>query len=979
MRCLKRLARSLENNEYAMTKSYPLPSIPLSLLLSFFLSLPLSFSQSHKPNSVDHAGILQSLDNATFESGKTIYQNLCTNCHGSDGVTPPLPTARAFGEGELKFGSDPYSMFLTLTDGNGLMGPQTWMTPKERYSVIHYIRETFMRPMRDNFKEIDNGYLENLPTVNIFVSEDEKVERDFGPALASQLGRETSSVLSIKINSETTLSYDLHSMDQAGIWKGGFLNLENTQHYRERGGGVPLPEGKPLEGLSVWKWGHDKTLDYPREHLLPRGPMPSQWMHYNGHYLHNNKVVLSYAIDEREILELPDAPGSFPALQHTLRIGPGKKLILAVGSVSNSRSNFSGKLKADAIELRIEAEGELAVLGSSSADENTLGNFVSAAAWGDTEGLMWSWDEEDHLVLEIPGSQEERLIQVIRYAGNNEANLLSFANFLRSKKLGRKAPLDPRTFITGGDSLWSEILESSGELGDPFRAYTMDTIGLPENDSGNPYNAWFRTSALAFFPDGRMVVTTHGGDVWIVYGVNSNLKNLRWKRHAAGLYEPFGVLVIDGLVYVTCKDRLTRLHDFNGDGEADFYESFSADNDVSTWFHAFNFDLQRDPDGNLYYAKAGMYTDYREPGSIIRISPDGKKREIYCTGLRTPNGMGMMPDGRPTVSDNQGTWMPASKISLAEPGGYYGYVQDHASTNWAPGGGAIDHTKVTPPSTFDQPIIWMPQEFDNSSGGQLFVDDPRWGPLSGKLLHTSFGKGWLYYTMIQEVNGTEQASIVKFDFDASTGIHRAQLNPADGQVYATGLNGWNGGGRLGLAQGGIHRFRYTGEPAKLLTNVNVEQNGIRLEFNFTLAPEAATNVESYKLEQWNYLWSTNYGSGQYSIENDWNSGTDKVTIEKVVLGERGKSVLLVIPDIQPVNQVQIDLDLLAADGNQFNEQAYLTINAVPGGNHPTMKELTIERTAFASQNAERLRAIAKQIQIEKRANQEAAAKAFNNE
>ena len=111
------------------------------------------------------------------------------------------------------------------------------------------------------------------------------------------------------------------------------------------------------------------------------------------------------------------------------------------------------------------------------------------------------------------------------------------------------------------------------------------------------------------------------------------------------------------------------------------YSGFTWLND----FHAFNFDLQRDPDGNLYYAKAGMYTDYREPGSIIRISPDGKKREIYCTGLRTPNGMGMMPDGRPTVSDNQGTWMPASKISLAEPGGYYGYVQDHASTNWAPG------------------------------------------------------------------------------------------------------------------------------------------------------------------------------------------------------------------------------------------------------------------------------------------------------
>ncbi|NNE90167.1 MAG: cytochrome c, partial [Verrucomicrobiales bacterium] len=71
-------------------------------------------------------------------------KTLCTNCHGADGVNAPLPTARAFGNGELKFGADPYSMFQTLTKGNGLMGPQTSMSPKERYQVIYYIRETFI-------------------------------------------------------------------------------------------------------------------------------------------------------------------------------------------------------------------------------------------------------------------------------------------------------------------------------------------------------------------------------------------------------------------------------------------------------------------------------------------------------------------------------------------------------------------------------------------------------------------------------------------------------------------------------------------------------------------------------------------------------------------------------------------------------------------------------------------------------------------
>ena len=46
--------------------------------------------------------------------------------------------------------------------------------------------------------------------------------------------------------------------------------------------------------------------------------------------------------------------------------------------------------------------------------------------------------------------------------------------------------------------------------------------------------------------------------------------------------------------------------------------------------------------------------------------------------------MGMMPDGRPTVSDNQGSWMPASKISLCNPGGFYGYVQTFRTEHWAP-------------------------------------------------------------------------------------------------------------------------------------------------------------------------------------------------------------------------------------------------------------------------------------------------------
>lgn len=909
----------------------------LLVLFSGTSLLPPALLGNAPLNSIDHAGIIQRLDDRALKAGGKIYETLCTNCHGADGITPQLPDARAFTSGELKFGKDPYSMFLTLTNGNGAMGPQTWMTPEERYQVIHYIRETFMRSKRDDFEEINDGYLEALPTVNVAVKKSDTIERDFGPALASQLGRETSSALTIKINSDTTISYDLHSMDQAGLWTGGFLNLQATQHYRERGGGLAEPGGKNLTGLQLWKWGHDGTLDYPKDRLPPRGPMPEDWMRYRGHHLYGDDLVLSYSIDNREILESPGSIPGMPGIVHHFEINPGKELLLAVGNLAGASPALSGKLSMEARQFKLSKQGEVALLGTNRVNHFY---FVAAATLGDTKDIQWHLDSKDRLVLRIPADSKKKQFKLYRVADTGEEKLLSFANYLRSETLKQKKPNRSLSqSLTGGPLRWPVVLESTGTTGEQKHGYALDNLALPPDNTGNPYNVWFRTSALAFFPDGRMVVSTHGGDIWIVSGVDSALKKLRWKRFAAGLYEPFGLQVIDGLIYVTCKDRLTRLHDRNNDGEADFYESFSADDDVSVNFHAFNFDLQRDQEGNLYYAKSGQYTDYKLPGSIIKVSPDGKKREVYATGLRTPNGMGMMPDGRPTVSDNQGNWMPASKINICHSGGFYGYVQTFATKAWAPDGGNIDHTRVIAPETFDQPVVWMPQNFDNSSGGQLWVDDKRWGPLSGHLLHTSFGKGWLYYLMLQEVDGISQAAIIKLDLDAPTGIHRARVNPKDGQVYAVGLNGWNGNGRKGLSQGGISRFRYTGSPSKLLTKVQVLKNGIKLEFNFPLESESAVDPSRYNLKQWNYLWSSRYGSKQHSPKNDWEVGADQVVIKGVTLSNDRKSVVLTIPDIQPVHQVHMKINLLAADQTKFKEEAYLTINAVPESKMPNTKDL----------------------------------------
>ena len=70
-----------------------------------------------------------------------------------------------------------------------------------------------------------------------------------------------------------------------------------------------------------------------------------------------------------------------------------------------------------------------------------------------------------------------------------------------------------------------------------------------------------------------LVCTIHG-DVWLVSGIDDKLAKLTWRRFATGLFQPLGLRVVGGKIFVLGRDQITRLHDPNGDGEADFYENF---------------------------------------------------------------------------------------------------------------------------------------------------------------------------------------------------------------------------------------------------------------------------------------------------------------------------------------------------------------------------------------------------------------------
>jgi glucose/arabinose dehydrogenase len=139
------------------------------------------------------------------------------------------------------------------------------------------------------------------------------------------------------------------------------------------------------------------------------------------------------------------------------------------------------------------------------------------------------------------------------------------------------------------------------------------------------------------------------------------------------------------VIYVSGRDGITRFHDFNKDGSADYYENFNNEVMSTEGFHEFVFDLQTDAAGNFYFAKAnpvngggrgfgnqkasrGNGTVCSHAGALFKVSPDGKKFEVVARGLRAPNGIGVRADGQVTTSDNEGTWVPTTPINWVDDG-----------------------------------------------------------------------------------------------------------------------------------------------------------------------------------------------------------------------------------------------------------------------------------------------------------------------
>ena len=875
---------------------------------------------------LDHAGLLKASDQASFERGEKIFRRVCANCHGTLESPGSLPISPRFHVAKLKNGADPLSMYRVITRGYGLMAPQTWMAPRQKYDVIHYIRETFFAPHNPSqYVKIDDRYLASLPSGKSLGPSPVDLEpwsaMDYGPWLSAtyELGDDGTTFahkgIAARLDSgpggvargSSWMVFDHDTLRIAGGWSGtGFIDF-NSILFNGAHGVHPRAVGEIAFRIPTGPgWADPKTGKFDDPRFVGRdgrryGPLPKSWGKYLGLYRYGDRLVWSYEVGGVAILESPGATSLSTAKQGTPEDARADTVIY-------SRTFDIARSSRD-LATRLAPSGTAVALAPGGA-----------AKLADRDGFV---------TLVIPAKATPLVVEALI----SKADSTQLTDFAKS----REPPGSLAEWTRGGPSQWPErlrmpaVLDAANAPGVPDTSparghsrnpFAVDIFPLPDN---NPWSCQVRPTGFDFFSDGaRAALCTWDGDVWLIEGLDDPAAVFTWRRIAAGLFQPLGLKIVADRIYVGCRDQIVELVDLNGDQETDFFRTFNSDHQVTEHFHEFAMGLQTDAEGAFYYAKSarhGAKAIVPQHGTLLRVSPDGAKTEILATGFRAANGVCLNPDGTFFVTDQEGHWNPKNRVNWVEKGGFYGNM-------WA------YHDVVdTSDSAMRPPLCWITNAFDRSPSELLWVDSPAWGRLNGALLNFSYGYGQVYIVPHEKVAGLAQGGMCELPIPRfPTGVMRGRFHPRDGGLYLCGMYSWAGNQ---TQPGGWYRIRATGKPVYAPLALRATTRGVEIEFSDPVDRDSASAPENYAVKTWSLKRTENYGSEHYD--------ETALEVRSASLDADGRTVRLEIPRIAPCWCMEIQYSLEDELGEAVTGRIHNTIHRLtnmedPAANRTSKKE-----------------------------------------
>ncbi len=416
--------------------------------------------------------------------------------------------------------------------------------------------------------------------------------------------------------------------------------------------------------------------------------------------------------------------------------------------------------------------------------------------------------------------------------------------------------------------------------------------------------------------DGKVFVSTWDpeGAVYTLENIDGDREDITVTKIASGLLEPLGLKVVDGQIYVLQKHELTRLVDTNSDGLIDRFETVCDGWGVSSNFHEFAFGLVYQ-DGYFYATLAtailpggaSAQPQVHDRGRVIRINPDDGSYDFIAEGLRTPNGIGIGVDGELFVADNQGDWLPSSKILHVTDGAFFGSRSvDFEGTS----------TKKEKP-----PVVWLPQdEIGNSPSQPALLSD---GPYAGQLMHGEVTHGGIKRVFVEKVNGEYQGAVFRFIQGLEAGVNRL-ISTGDGNIYVGGIGNPGNWGQNDKLWYGLQRLAYNDTSVFEMLAVRARSNGMEIEFTEPIAERVNLSPEDFEVQQWKYVPTEKYGGPKVDLET--------LRVSEVNVSDDRKKVFLRFSGMKAGSVVYIYLSELfenEAGNRPWTTEAWYTLNQIP--------------------------------------------------
>jgi glucose/arabinose dehydrogenase len=451
-----------------------------------------------------------------------------------------------------------------------------------------------------------------------------------------------------------------------------------------------------------------------------------------------------------------------------------------------------------------------------------------------------------------------------------------------------------------------------------------------------PAGEVLEAGAIEMMPDGKVAVGTRRGEIWMIENAfTSDPKAAKFTRFAHGLHEILGLAQKDGWLYVTQRPDVSRVKDTNGDGKADVFEVVSEGWEVNGDYHEYAFGSRFDDKGRIWIALCltGSFSSnskFRGWGGYV--TADGKFTPT-TSGVRSPGGVGFNSEGDVFYTDNQGPWNGTCGLKCMTVGGFVGHP---GGFRWygEPEAKYLGATPPTPktksrqmieakriPQFYPTSVMFPYAKMGNSASGIDFDGSGgRFGPFEKQLFVGDQTASTVMRVFLEKVNGKYQGACFPFRQGFDCGIVPVRFAP-DGSLFAGGTNrGW---GSKGTKSFSVERLEWTGKTPFEIHEMRARPDGFELTFTKPIDPKSASNVDSYKMKTFTYIYQADYGSPEVDHTTP--------TITKVAVGADGKSVRLYVDKLQEGHIHDLTVPgLRSVDGESvLHPQAYYTLNYIP--------------------------------------------------